>query len=128
MHSYLIVFRLDPAPAGKLLPWGGVLDVADEHGLSFLTFDRTGVRLLPEGMLWGRFEDAVAALEAVEATLAAASELLGYRVVAHGLAIRPANPAFRPELDGPADSACPGSSSFIPSDSIDFACVVGGKG
>ncbi len=128
MQSYLIVCRLDPAPPGKLAPWGGVLDVADEHGLLSLAIDRTGVRLLPQGMLWGRFENAKAALGALDATLEGASDLLGYRITARGCAACPADVASVPPLGRPADSACLGESSAIPTGSIDFLHVVGGRG
>ena len=94
MPAYLIVCRLGPAPPGKLPPWGGVLDVADEHGLIALAVDPPGVRALPQGMLWGRFEDADGALAALEAALDGASDLLGYRITARGRA-RPA-PSRRP--------------------------------
>ena len=128
MQSYLIVCRLEPAPAGRLPPWGGVLDVADEHGLMSLAIDGTGVRLLPQGMLWGRFENADAALSALEAAIDGASDLLGYRITARGRAACPADVASVPALGRPVDSACPPQSSSIPSGSIDFLHVVGGRG
>ena len=128
MQSYLIVCRLDPAPPGKLPPWGGVLDVADEHGLMSLAIDGTGVRLLPQGMLWGRFKNAHAALKALEAAIDGASDLLGYRITARGRAACPADVASVPPLGRPAVSACLGESSAIPTGSIDFLRVVGGRG
>ena len=128
MQGYLIVCRLDQPPPGSLPPWGGVLDVADEHGLLSLAIDRTGVRLLPEGMLWGRFENAEAALGALQAALDSASDFLGYRIGLRGRAACPADVASMPQLGRPADSACSGQSSAIPSGSIDFLRVVGGRG
>ncbi len=128
MQSYLLVCRLDPAPPGKLPPWGGVLDVADEHGLLSLAIDGTGVRPLPQGMLWGRFETADAALAALDAAIDGASDLLGYRIIAHGRAACPTEAASAPPLGRAADSACPSESSSIPSGSIDFLHVVGGRG
>ena len=127
MQTFLVVCRLGPAPPGKLPPWGGVLDVADEHGLMSLTMDESGVRALPQGMLWGRFEDADGALAALEAALGGASELLGYGITARGRAAYPADVASAPLPGRPAESACLRQSSLIPSDSIDFLHVVGGR-
>ena len=128
MPAYLIVCRLGPAPPGKLPPWGGVLDVADEHGLIALAVDPPGVRALPQGMLWGRFEDADGALAALEAALDGASDLLGYRITARGRAACPVEKALATSPGGGADSACPPSSSSIPSGPIDFLRLVGGRG
>ena len=80
MQSFLIVCRLEPAPDGKLPPWGGLLDVAEDHGLCWLAPDGDGLRRLPEGTLWGRFERSAEALAALDAALADASRLLGYPV------------------------------------------------
>ncbi len=80
MQSFLIVCRLEPAPEGKLPPWGGLLDVAEEHGLWWLAPDEEGLRRLPEGTLWGRFERAADALAALDAALSDASRLLGYHL------------------------------------------------
>ena len=84
MQGFLIAFRLDPAPPGRLPPGGGLLDTAEEHGLWSLVWDAAGARPLPEGRLWGRFESARAALAAFDAALAGASDLLGYPVRARG--------------------------------------------
>ncbi len=86
------------------------------------------MRVLPEGVFWGRFETAEAALDALQATLDGASDLLGYRIGVRGRAACPADAASMPGLGRLADSACPGKSSAIPSDSIDFLRVVGGRG
>ena len=80
MQSFLIVCRLEPAPPDKLPPWGGLLDVAEEHGLWWLAPDEDGLKRLPEGTLWGRFERAADALAALDTALSDASELLGYEL------------------------------------------------
>jgi hypothetical protein len=84
MQPFLIACRLAPAPPGRLPPWGGLLDAADEEGLWSFSFGPEGVRPLPEGMLWGRFVDETAALRALDLALSGASELLGYPVRVRG--------------------------------------------
>lgn len=84
MHPFLIACRLALGPPGKLPAWGGLLDAAEEQGLWSFSFGPEGVRPLPEGMLWGRFDDAATALKALELALAEASDLLGYPVRAQG--------------------------------------------
>ncbi len=85
MKTILVAVRLDAAPRGKLPPWGGLLDTAEEVGLwSFAPGPDGGVRPLPPGLLWGRFEDEASALAALEDALEEASELLGYPVTARG--------------------------------------------
>ena len=85
MKTILVTVRLGPAPRGKLPPWGGLIDAAEEQGLwSFAPRAGGGARALPEGLLWGRFEDEAAALAALDVALAEASELLGYRVTTRG--------------------------------------------
>ena len=91
MQGFLIAFRLEPAPPGRLPPGGGLLDTAEEHGLWSLIWDPAGARRLPEDRLWGRFADARAALDAFDAALAAASDLLGYPVRARGRLAWPAD-------------------------------------
>ena len=90
MQGFLIAFRLEPAPAGRLPPGGGLLDAAEEHGLWSLVWGPAGARPLPEGRLWGRFADARAALDAFDTALATASDLLGYPVRARGRLAWPA--------------------------------------
>ena len=118
MQNYLVVCRLDPAPAGKLSPWGGLLDVADEHGLLAYAIDEAGVRALPPDMLWGRFETAAAALAALDASIAAASELLGYPLRARGRLACPIEAGASPAT--PLDSDCPGNSSSISTGPLGF--------
>ncbi len=85
MKTILVAVPLEPGPRGKLPPWGGLIDTAEEHGLwSLVPQAGGGLRALPEGLLWGRFEDEAAALTALAAALAEASELLGYRLAAPG--------------------------------------------
>ena len=91
MQSFLIAFRLEPAPPGRLPPYGGLLDAAEEHGLWSLAWDATGAQRLPEDRLWGRFEDAGAALGAFDSALATASDLLGYPLRARGRLAWPAD-------------------------------------
>ena len=83
MQGFLIAFRLEPAPSGRLPPWGGLLDTAEEHGLWNYIL-RPGLHRLPEGLLWGRFEDEASALAALDSALSGASDLLGYPVRARG--------------------------------------------
>jgi len=83
-RPFLIACRLAPGPPGKLLPWGGLLDVADECGLWGFSLGPEGVRPLPEGMLWGRFADETAALGALDLALSGAADLLGYPVRVRG--------------------------------------------
>jgi hypothetical protein len=123
MPSFLIVCRLEPEPPGKLPPWGGLLDVVDEHGLYSLVIDRTGVRLLPEGMLGGRFVSPQAALAAFDEALVSASDLLGYPVRASSRDAYPAEAASMPAFAAAEDSACPSQSSFIPSGPIEVMRV-----
>ncbi len=118
MQSYLVVCRLDPAPLGKLPPWGGLLDVADEHGLLAYAIDEEGLRALPPDMLWGRFETPAAALAALDASIAGASELLGYPIQARGRLACPTAAGDLPEQ--PLDSDCPGNSSSISSGPLGF--------
>lgn len=92
MRDYLIACRLEPEPAGKLPAWGGLLDVADEHGLWSFRAGPEGLRPLPEGMLLGGFADEAAALAALDAALESASDLLGYPVRARGRVACPAGP------------------------------------
>ena len=84
MPGFLIAFRLEPAPPGRLPPDGGLLDAAEEHGLWPLVWGAAGARRLPEDRLWGRFDSARAALQAFDSALADASDLLGYPVRARG--------------------------------------------
>ncbi len=85
MKSILVAVRLEPGPRGKLPPWGGLIDTAEEHGLlNLVAQPGGGLQPLPEGVLWGWFEDEAAALAALAAALADASDLLGYRVNARG--------------------------------------------
>ena len=85
MKTFLVAVRLQPGPRGKLPPWGGLLDTAEEQGLwSFALRADGGAQALPEGLLWGRFEDEAAALAALDAALAEASELLGFRLTTQG--------------------------------------------
>ena len=125
MQNFLVVCRLEPAPVGMLPPWGGLLDVADEHGLFSLIVEGADVRRLSEGMLWGRFDSADEALEALEASLASASALLGYPIRARGRAASPieGTDASDPELA--EDSACSRQSSFIPIRPIGFLKALG---
>ena len=91
MQGFLIAYRLEPAPAGGLPPYGGLLDAAEEHGLWSLVWEAASARRLPDGRLWGRFEDARAALDAFDSALADASDLLGYPVRARGRLAWPAD-------------------------------------
>ena len=118
MQSYLVVCRLDPPPAGKLSPWGGLLDVADEHGLLAYAIGEDGVRALPSDMLWGRFDTAAAALAALDASIAGASELLGYPIQARGRLACPIEAAALPATS--LDSDCSGNSSSISSEPLGF--------
>ncbi len=83
MREILIACQLQAAPNGRLPPWGGLLDSAEEHGLMSFILGPDGGRPLAQGLLWGRFEDEAAALAAFDAALAGASELLGYQVRVH---------------------------------------------
>ena len=118
MQTYLLVCRLDPAPVGKLPPWGGLLDVADEHGLLAYAVDEGGLQALPPDMLWGRFETAAAALAALDASIAGASELLGYPIRARGRLACPTGAGALPAP--PLDSDCPWDSSSISSGPLGF--------
>lgn len=80
MPDFLIAVRLEPAPKGRLPAWNGLLDVSDEHGLWSFSIGEGKLRPLPDGMLWGAFPDAAAALAALDAALAGAGDLLGYPV------------------------------------------------
>ncbi len=91
MQGFLIAFRLEPAPSGRLPPWGGLLDAAEEHGLWSVVWDASGARPLPEGRLWGRFANASSALDAFDSALSGASDLLGYPVRARGRLAWPAD-------------------------------------
>ncbi len=85
MKTILVAVRLEPGPRGKLPPWGGLIDTAEERGLLNLVVQPGGgLQQLPEGVLWGRFEDEPAALAALDAALADASDLLGYPLTARG--------------------------------------------
>ncbi len=83
MPDLLIACTLQDPPSGRLPPWGGLLDAAEEHGLWNYIPRAGGVHRLPEGVLWGCFADEAAALAALNGALEGASELLGYRVRAH---------------------------------------------
>ncbi|HEX4095502.1 MAG TPA: hypothetical protein VHX64_02180 [Caulobacteraceae bacterium] len=80
MLDFLLAVRLEPEPKGRLSAWGGLLDVADEHGLWSFSLGADDLHRLPGGMLWGSFPDEAAALAALDAALASAGALLGYPV------------------------------------------------
>ena len=83
MPDLLIACSLQDPPSGRLPPWGGLLDAAEEHRLWNYIPRPDGVHRLPEGVFWGRFADETAVLAALDGALETASELLGYRVCAH---------------------------------------------
>ncbi len=80
MRDMLVACRLEAGPKGRLPPWGGLLDAAEEHGLWSYILAPGGAHRLPEGLLWGRFEGEAQALAAFDAAVAEASSLLGYPV------------------------------------------------
>ncbi len=80
MRDMLIACRLEAGAKGQLPPWGGLLDAAEEHGLWSYILSSGGAHRLPEGLLWGRFENEAQAISAFDAALAEASWLLGYPV------------------------------------------------
>ena len=82
MRDIMIACRLEAGPQGRLPPWGGLLDAAEEQGLWSYILAPAGAHRLPEGLLWGRFEDEAQALAAFDAALAEASWLLGYPATA----------------------------------------------
>jgi len=80
MRDFLIACRLEAGPMGRLPPWGGLLDAAEEHGLWSYLVQPGGLHRLPEGLLCGRFADEAQALAAFDAAMADASALLAYPV------------------------------------------------
>ncbi len=82
MTGYVIYYELRPGPGDKLPAAFGLLDAAEEHGLSQQIGDAGGWRRLPQGALWGRFAASDDAIAAFDRALADASELLGFAVTA----------------------------------------------
>jgi hypothetical protein len=82
MTGFVIHYRLQAGPADKLSASFGLLDAAEEHGLSMLVPDARGWRRLPQGVLWGPFLDGAQAIAAFDRALQGASELLGFTVQA----------------------------------------------
>ncbi len=82
MTSFLIRYALQPGPGEKLPAAAGLLDAAEECGLSWVM--RTGGESLrlPEGMLWGEFDTPIDALGAFDQAMEIASDLLGFEVTA----------------------------------------------
>ena len=80
MTGYVIYYDLRPGPREKLPAAFGLLDAAEERGLSRSVWQAGVWRRLPEGVLWGRFADSSAAIAAFDQALDDASELLGFCV------------------------------------------------
>ncbi len=80
MGAYLVRFELLPGPPDKLPLSVGFLEAAEELGLLWVVRDRGKVHALPDGMVWGEFPNALAALKTFRRAVAHASGLLGFEI------------------------------------------------